>query len=212
MNWNKILTDEDRKELNPIILNMRRKLPEMMGRKIPEADVQQAFVVRSVLELVPNGLAKILCVGAYEDTAYEFLKLDKYVNILGIDPYWGNDPFELYQWHARHDCVFATSVLEHTADPKKFVTKMMEAIKPSGIGILTCDYCEDWPEGAKISPEHTMFNHKWMVSLMDIVMANGGELVGEELPAWGKNPKHFHYNGKWHYDFATMVFKKKEKI
>ena len=84
---NKLLTGSNRDMYNSMIKKMFKMIPDMMARKIPEANVQQAFVARTVLNVHKDTHDKILCVGSYDDTAYEFLlKLELGLSIIGIDP------------------------------------------------------------------------------------------------------------------------------
>jgi len=85
--FNIVLDDVERKRYESSIQELKDRCPEIMKRKIPEANVQQAFVKDAVEHFSRNKKdLNILCVGCYEDTAYEALKAKGY-NVTGIDPF-----------------------------------------------------------------------------------------------------------------------------
>src|SRR5688500_14134222 len=81
---NSLLTNEAREYYKPIIEQMFTLCPDMMSRKIAEANVQQAFVFDFVSDIYRHG-DDILSVGSFEDTAYECLKKVG-ISVRGIDP------------------------------------------------------------------------------------------------------------------------------
>lgn len=204
--WNKVLDNKSRIEYQPIVDEMVKTIPQSMARKIWEANVQQAFVVDAVLQL-SNPSGTYLCVGAFEDTACEFLKVKHQKKISETDMVWGEAPFEKQSLTDKFDCIFSTSVLEHVDNPVEFVTAICRWLNPGGVGILTCDFAENWPEGMEYPPtDQHMFDESWLNDLAELINVSGCELI--DAPQWGNSPKDFTYQGKYKYDFATFVFKK----
>lgn len=198
---NKILGDKDRKELDPLIRNMFKKCPEMMARKYAPANVQQAFILNEILKLNPSKDIPILCVGSFEDTVAEYLKVLDY-NVIGIDPEI-NMSLHKYKEHTRNkfDIIFSTSVIEHVPNDEEFVKDICELL--TGTAILTCDFRNS---PGPIHPLDCRFYTKddLLVRLGNIIKQYSCELVGE--PHWDDKPN-FIYDG-YHYSFATWMFKK----
>jgi SAM-dependent methyltransferase len=213
MGWNKILENKARLEYLPIVVEMGRVIPQSMARKIWEANVQQAFVVDAVLKL-SNFSGNYLCVGAFEDTACEFLETAHEIKIDKTDMAFGDLPFEKQPLNKKYDCIFSTSVLEHVDNPVEFITAICNSLNPNGIGILTCDFAENWPQGMEYPPtDQHMFNEKDLQIFNDLIDGFGHreDGLGCELvdtPQWDNAPKDFTYQGKYKYDFATFVFRK----
>ena len=46
-----------------------------------------------------------------------------------------------------YDIIFSTSVIEHVEDDDLFFAQFVELLKPNGIGILTCDFKNDYVKG-----------------------------------------------------------------
>lgn len=206
MSWNIILENKARIKYQPIIDEMIRTIPESMARKINEANVQQAFVVDTVLKL-SNFAGSYLCVGAYEDTACEFLANSHKLLSEETDMAWGDPPFEEQPITNKYDCIFSTSVLEHVNNPTEFITAICNSLNPDGIGILTCDFADNWPAGMEYPPtDKHMFNQDDMRYFKCLVNSLGCDLIG--IQDWYNAPKDFTYQGKYKYDFATFVFKK----
>src|SRR6185436_10719095 len=96
-----------------------------MSRKIPEANIQQAFVFETVRNLSRKFSApRILSVGCYEDTAY--LGLQKLgIAVDGIDPLLNYDLSTFLTKPGvrenKYDIIFSTSVIEHVHDDSRFV-------------------------------------------------------------------------------------------
>src|SRR5579862_5128650 len=67
---NRILDDKAREQYQPAIDALFQLTPRLMERKIPRANIQQAFVFDTVLKFAAARPASgILCVGGFEDTA-----------------------------------------------------------------------------------------------------------------------------------------------
>ena len=206
---NKLLTNEDRKAYEPLIKDMFVKCPAMMSRKIKEANVQQAFVVDSVLKLIKASSNKdinILCVGSYEDTDFEYLKTLG-VKMESMDPELNVDLHTFKDTNTKKwDIVFSTSVLEHVEDDELFVKDICELLNDSGTAVLTCDFKEGYKVGDPLIQSDFRFytQDDLNVRLNDIIKSYGCELVSE--PLWAGSPDFF-FAG-FAYNFATWVFKK----
>jgi SAM-dependent methyltransferase len=206
MGWNKILENKARFEYQPIVDEMRKVIPQSMARKINEANVQQAFVVEAVLNLSNFG-GNYLCVGAFEDTACEFIETAHALKVDKTDMAWGDLPFEKQGIISKYSCVFSTSVLEHVDNPAIFIMAICEALRPGGIGILTCDFAENWPQGMEYPPtDQHMFTVDNLARFGVLINRLGCTLI--DTPDWYNAPKDFTYQGKYKYDFATFVFRK----
>jgi SAM-dependent methyltransferase len=147
--FNTVLDVGARQHYSPAIATMFALVPEMMKRKIAEANVQQGFMISAVLQLCRDfPRTKILCVGSYEDTAYEALRKIG-VSVDGIDPNANGIDLEKFvssnpEKKGTFDIVFSTSVLEHVPDDEGFVADAASLIAPGGYGIFTCDFKDTW--------------------------------------------------------------------
>ena len=207
MPLNRILTDTDREELKPLIDEMFELVPDMMSRKISQANVQQAFVVDTVLKLITNKKKSILSVGSFEDTAFEYLKAKEY-NTIGIDPAIDMDLSEYYSTYPnkKFDVIFATSVLEHVQNDDVFMSQICDMLKPNGIGIITCDFNNAYVTGAPVPATvvRQYTEHDFKGRFSSILAMYNCELLGEH--DWSAKPD-FIYQGHL-YSFASFVFKK----
>ncbi len=209
---NRILTDKDRADLQTTIELMWEKCPDMMSRKIPEANVQQAFILQWVgdlLKLAPT--LDVLSVGCFEDTAFETMKRIGYEHVVGIDPVYGYDLHKFVLNHsAKFDNVFATSVIEHVKDDEEFLSDMCSVLKPRGWGFLTTDFKDDYKNGDPLPATDIRFYTRYDLEkrLVGVLARNACELVDE--PDW-TDKDNFVYQGH-HYSFATFVFRKKENV
>jgi len=204
MKLNKILTSIDRQELKPREEQMFKYCPDMMSRKIAEANVQQAFVLDTVWnylgQYVGEADPSILCVGSYEDTAYNTLLCQR-LDIVGIDPdeidpedrmdlkeYWTKNRNE------RFYIIFSTSVLEHVHNDEEFMSYFCDLLAPGGVGILTMDFNDKYKKGdpvpATVIRQYTKYDLE--VRLMEVLNRYGCELVDE--PDWNGEPN-FLYQG-----------------
>lgn len=207
---NRLLLNKDRTKYKRLIQDMFAACPEMMARKIPEANVQQAFVIEAVQAIVkkkPN--ARILCVGSYEDTATEYLGQQGIV-ITNIDPM---ENIDLAAFHARNpepfDVIFATSVLEHVGDDETFISQIGDLLK-KGVGataILTCDFNNAYKSGADVPATVVrQYTKKDLRERLPAVLETVGcKVIGKPTYA-GKND--FLYQGHT-YCFASFVFKRR---
>lgn len=209
MTVNRILTDKDREELSPVIQLMLETCPEMMSRKIPEANVQQAFVLKEVMKLARyKENCAILSVGCFEDTAYETLK-SMGANVIGIDPAINFD-LGSYLNHKHpypaYDIVFATSVIEHVKNDEDFIRDMCILLNKGGYGIITTDFKESYMPGNPLpySDERFYTRYDLEVRLRNILKQMGCDLI--DKPDY-TDKDDFVYQGH-HYSFATFVFRK----
>jgi hypothetical protein len=209
VSFNRILDNRARMEYKPIIEQMQLYLPHMMKRKIPEANVQQAFVLDTVYKHIKNKPhPKILCVGSYEDTASASLKMMGY-HIEEIDPLLNYD-LDTYVHlpktiKANFDVVFSTSVIEHVSDDETFISQIVELMAPNGICILTCDYNNNYRLGDKLPRTGLRFYTKDDFTKRLIPCLKGCVLIDD--PKWDEFQPDFIYDG-CPYSFATITFKK----
>jgi len=206
---NRILTNKDRKELSYRVDEMFKHCPDMMSRKISEANVQQAFVLDTVIKNTSKD-DKILCVGSFEDSAMATLESMGYSDVFGIDP---DINFSLNEYCDQvadedvfYDIVFATSVLEHVQDDELFVGQMCELLTVDGWGIITCDFNNEYVPGNSVPA--TVVRQYTRADLEDrlqkVLHYYGCKIVGEY--DWTAEPD-FIYQGHL-YSFATFVFER----
>lgn len=205
---NRLLRDADREHLSGVIRWMEKFLPDMMARKIPEANVQQAWISSKVYEAVSgNRNASLLCAGCHEDTAFFALIKDHYKPV-GIDPLVnGMDLHKFLQNNngAQFDCVFATSVLEHVQDDEQFIQDMCTLLKPDGVGLLTCDFREGWKAGDPVPySDFRLYTSADIERLGRVLHRNG--CYWTDKPDTRGEPD-FHYQGH-NYSFMALAFKK----
>ena len=209
---NRLLRDTDREHYAPLIQEMTAAVPEMMARKIPEANVQQAFcldVVRRCFGGKAEKLkteSRVLCVGCFEDTAYETL-LRSGEHVTGIDPAlnWDLATYRVREPGDRFECVFACSVLEHVADDAQFFRDLCDCLIPDGVAILTCDYKADYQPGDPLPATDVRFYTPADIERL-------GKILTEQGCYWVDKPDlrgepDFVYQGH-HYSFLALVFKK----
>lgn len=203
----RLLRDSDRHRLQPVIEEMKQVVPEMMSRKIPEANVQQAWTVEMVRK---TGAKDILCVGCFEDTGFETLrKTGNYV--YGIDP---SDPdlgrnvtlAEFRKFAPKeYDCIFSTSVIEHVPDDEQFIRDLCDCLKSDGVCILTADFREGWWAGNPLPASNCrLYTSADIYRLGRVLESKGCYWVN--LPELSGSPD-FHYQGH-DYSFVGLVFKK----
>lgn len=207
---NRILTDADREEFKNRIDDMFKLCPDEMSRKIPEANVQQAFVLSQVIKAYNDGKFFTLSVGCFEDTVYAYLKA-KEASVVGIDPAINFD-LRTYteKTNKRFGVIFATSVIEHVENDERFIADMCTLLEKGGVGILTTDFKDDYKVGDPLPNTDIRFytRRDLEVRLPKILKKHECGLVDE--PDWsGKD--NFVYQGH-HYSFATFVFRKNSDV
>jgi len=134
-----------------------------MNRKNKLANSQQAFIFDVTKSLIKNKSKKILCVGSYEDSAYEALYRLNY-NIDAIDPLLNYDLNDFITKPTTkkksYDLIFSTSVLEHVYDDISFIKQCELLLKKGGYLVFTCDYKKDFKNGDSIPGTNFRFYNK----------------------------------------------------
>ena len=207
--YNYILDNKARDLYKPVINQMFALAPKMMSRKIPEANVQQAFVMNAV-HLLASGIdqPKILCVGSFEDTAAACLKatghtieeIDPSVNY-DLDTYLHLPTVTLGSF----DIIFSTSVLEHVDDDRLFISQIAALLKPGGVAVLTCDFNNMYRPGDKLPQTDIRFYTKNNLLERILPCAKDCSLIDD--PMWDAIEPDFTNEG-CRYTFATITFKK----
>lgn len=210
-NFNRILDNKAREEYKPVLDFIKEISPRINAKKIPEANIQQAFVFDSAFRLCKSGKQSItiLSVGAFEDTAAITLKKLGFI-VECVDPVINYDLATYITkpnvTNQRFDIIIATSVIEHVEDDAKFIRDIAYLLKVGGVAILTCDFKDDYTVGDDLPDSNYRFYTKKDLSerlLMNIPNCN---LIG--IPAWDCNEYDFLYLNRYRYTFATFVFTK----
>jgi len=207
---NKLLTGSNRDMYDATIDRMFEIIPDMMSRKIPEANVQQAFVVDTVIELhtstFENENCFALCVGSYDDTAYEFLDKLEY-SLVAIDPSINYSLHEYKDLTTGHfKTIFSTSVIEHVDDDEEFIRDICELLDSGGVAILTCDFNDNYKDGDSVplSVVRQYTRYDLEVRIPSIISDYGCHVIGDVNY---EGEYDFEHSGHV-YTFATLVFKK----
>ncbi|OQW92753.1 MAG: hypothetical protein BWK78_00705 [Thiotrichaceae bacterium IS1] len=208
--FNRILDNAARKLYQPVIGRLFEVAPEMMARKIAEANVQQAFVLDTVQKFAARySSPKILCVGSFEDTAAVAVKQFGY-SVEEIDPAINCDLNTFFHkpttLKGGYDIIFSTSVLEHVENDELFMTQMASLLAPGGTAILTCDYNDQCQPGDLIPQEDFRLYTQQDFKERFLPLLKGCFLV--DTPQWECTEPDFVYQGKYRYTFATVVFHK----
>lgn len=210
--FNRILDDSARAQYRRAVEDMFRLVPEMMSRKIQEANIQQGFIFDTVRCFSSHyEKPKILCVGSFEDTAAASLKKIGY-SIEEIDPVLNYDLDEFFRKGATlkgsYDIVFSTSVLEHVENDELFLVQISELLAPGGVAILTLDYNDQYVPGDLIPDVDCRFYTQQDLKNRLLPLLKNCELVDE--PKWDCVNPDFVYAGRYRYTFASLVFRKLE--
>ena len=206
---NRILDDSAREKYKITLEFIKEIAPEIIAKKIPEANIQQAFVFDTAFNLSQKQSTKILSVGAFEDTAAIALKKLGF-QIEFIDPVINYDLSTFMTKPSvkgqSYDVIISTSVIEHVKDDEKFIKDIAYLLKVGGRGILTCDFNNEYKEGDDIPDEDYRFYTK--KDLNERLLANipNCKIVGN--PVWDCNCYDFLYLKKYRYTFASFVFTK----
>lgn len=211
MHLNRILTDRDRQLYSIVINEMFERCPEMMSRKLPDANVQQAFVLQAVRSALSGDVAikfPLLCVGSFEDTACATLKSYD-IPILEVDP--DVNGMDLHRFFIstkeKFDVIFSTSVIEHVENDEQFIEEIAELLNKGGQAILTTDFKDGYKPGDPLPYSDKRFytNYDLTVRLPALISKHGCEVLGGQDYS---ETDYFIYQGH-HYSFATFVFGKK---
>jgi len=207
--FNRILDNQTRSQYADVIKLLCQLCPDEMSRKIPEANIQQAFVFETVRNLARKfSSARILSVGSYEDTAFMGLQQ------LGM-PVEGIDPVLNYDLHTfmtkpgvrnrKYDIIFSTSVIEHVKDDDQFVHDIAEMLNPGGFAILTCDFKQDYKPGDKLPRVDFRFYTREDLEQRLPANMTGCRIYGDSN--WNCPQPDFMFEGI-PYTFATLVMQK----
>lgn len=208
---NIILNDREREIYQWRVNQMKQACPAMMSRKIERANVQQAWMLDSILNLIGDSPKEILCVGSFEDTACATLEqrglnihqIDPLVNRMNLDDYCGTKGRP-----SMFDIVFATSVIEHVPKDEPFLRDMIYLLKSGGYGLITCDFKPTWKAGEPVPyTNHRFYTRQDMEGRLSKAIKDAGcELVGKVN--WDSTETTFVWEGI-PYAFATMLFRKR---
>lgn len=197
----RLLRDEDRKAHEPIIREMFEVHPDLMGRKISEANVQQAWTLRLVREA---NAASVLCVGCFEDSAFHVLN-SEHPAIEGIDPGVNVDLHKFRSHGRQFECIFSTSVIEHVANGEQFLRDLCDSLTPGGTCILTADFREGWNKWQPLpATDVRLYTSADIARMAKILHTKGCYFVD---PPDTSGAPDFHYQGH-KYSFIGLVFKK----
>ncbi len=209
--FNRILDNEAREQYKPCIDALFDLVPELMARKIPEANIQQAFVFDTVNKFAASfDSARILCVGSFEDTAFAALKKCGYM-MDEVDPVINYD-LDTYMDKPANigvnfDIIFATSVIEHIRGDERFIAQVAKLLAPGGVAILTCDFNDQYQPEDKIPTEDFhMYTQKDIKERLLPCLQNCS-LIDD--PQWQCPQPDFLYSG-YRYTFASIVFRKNQ--
>lgn len=208
--FNRILDNNARQQYQSVIEQLSTLAPDIISRKIPEANVQQAFVMDTVIKFIsPTNNYKILCIGSFEDTATIALKKLGYT-IDEVDPVLNYDLSTFFYQTSTlknsYDVIFSTSVLEHVRNDELFISQIVELLAPQGTAILTFDYNDLYQIGDSIPVEdYRVYTQK---DLKKRIIPLLKECFLVDDPQWDCPNPDFIYAEKYRYTFATMVFQK----
>jgi hypothetical protein len=208
--FNRILDNSTREAYRPIIEQMWQIVPDVMGKKIPEANVQQAFVLDTAMKFARNYESpRILAVGSYEDTAVMVLKALGH-DITDVDPVLNYD-LRTYAskpsaFGKQFDIVVSTSVIEHVRDDEQFCRDIADRLAAGGVAILTCDYKQDYKPGDDIpGSDYRLYTRSDIIYRL---MAAVPDCRLHDEPSWECPNPDFILADRYRYTFASIVFQK----
>jgi SAM-dependent methyltransferase len=184
--------------------------PEMLSRKIPRANIQQAFALDTaerVISRYPE--ARVLAVGSYEDTAaatlrskgYRLDEIDPNVNGLDLQTFYGYDQGAT----GSYDVILCVSVLKHVEDDVMFIQQVSELLAPDGIAIFTVDFSDRYAEhGCQPSGDFRLYTS---TDLRDRLMRALPACALLDPPSWHEGEDDFAFDG-CRYSFAGWVFRR----
>jgi SAM-dependent methyltransferase len=209
-NYNGILDNKARELYKPTVEHLFGLVPKTMAKKIPEANVQQAFVFDTVYRHLKHYKnPKILSVGSFEDTASMGL-IKMGIAVDEVDPmfnYFLQDFFtKPGTVKGSYDIIFSTSVIEHDPDDKSFVECVSKLLAPNGMFVMTCDYKDGWQPGdLKPGVCARLYTKSDLESRLPSYMEQC-KLIDE--PHWDCPNPDFVLGGVYTYAFASFVAKK----
>jgi hypothetical protein len=208
--FNKLLDDRSRSAYAGTIADLNRHAPEMMARKIPEANVQQGFALDAAERLVARyPEPRILAVGSFEDTAVATLRA-KGFRIDEVDPNVNGISLEAFYCSnaavpRSYEIILCVSVLEHVADDDTFVRILGDLLAPEGVAILTVDFSNRYAEhGLKPGVDCRLYTTH---DLRDRLMQALPECALLDPPNWDDGDDEFEFDN-CRYSFASWVFRK----
>lgn len=211
--FNTALDDVERERYSDDIEEMKQCTPEIMAKKIDRANVQQAFV-KSAVEHFAGGrrTPHILCVGSFEDTAYETLKR-KGFSITAIDPAIDMDLNTFFRKKSTvkssFDIIFSTSVMEHVQDDELFISQITDLLAVGGVAVLTTDFHDGYTEGdVKPYTDYRLYTLKDLL-LRLVPLMHSCQLVGPHF--WQRSRPDFTFEGA-DYSFVSLVFRKHREL
>lgn len=208
--FNKRLDDRSRTAYVKALTELRQFAPEVLARKIPAANIQQAFALDTAHRLAQSfPEPRILAIGSFEDTAvaalqaqgYRIAEVDPNVNGLDLQAFYCSNAAVLQSY----DVILSVSVLEHVPDDAMFVRMLADLLAPGGIAILTVDFSELYPEhGRKPAADCRLYT---TFDLRERLMAVIPDCALLDAPSWDDGTDDFEYEGCL-YSFASFVFRK----
>jgi SAM-dependent methyltransferase len=207
--FNKLLDDRARAAYAGPLEDLRRLVPEMLGRKIERANIQQAFALDAAQRLALRFDApRILVIGSYEDTACASLRALGY-QLEEVDPQVNGRDLEAFyrapNAGAAFDIILCVSVLEHVADDEAFVRQAAALLAPGGIAIFTVDFSERYPEtGSRPAADQRLYTQRDLQTRLMGVLPDCALI---DPPNWLDGAEDFEYED-CHYAFATWVFRR----
>jgi SAM-dependent methyltransferase len=207
---NKILDERSRVGYRESLTDLERYAPEMLARKIPRANIQQAFSLHTAEQMLTRfEKPRILAVGSYEDTTVATLRAKGW-RIDEVDPVVdGKDLRDFYfrpqtRWSS-YDVVLSVSVLEHVENDVEFVSMVADLLAPGGVAILTVDFQELYKPGMpKPTVDHRLYSHDYICRVLMPAIPDCG-LV--DRPIWRDGAEDFDFEG-CRYGFGSVVFRK----
>lgn len=208
--YNRILDDSARVLYQPVVDQLWKFVPSIMRNKIPEANVQQAFVLDTAIKLAANySSPRILAVGSYEDSAVAALKS------LGYDV-TETDPVLNYDLHTfltkptslgrKFDLVVSTSVIEHVPDDVQFCRDIASVLEVGGCAIITCDYNDQYRPGDDIPA----VDCRWYTQsdIKNRLLKSVPDCRLYDEPRWDCPDPDFVLVNRYRYTFASIVLRK----
>jgi len=207
--YNTILDNRKRATYKTAIEIIGQLNPALISRKIPEANVQQAFVFDTVYRLAQKfENPRILCVGSFEDTACLSLRKIGF-QLEENDPVL-NYPLEKFitrpiRNYQEYDIVFSTSVIEHVEEDEIFIQNIANLLAKDGFMVLTCDFKEGYKVGdAKPDVDFRFYTKNDLYKRL-LPAAKNCEIYGKV--DWHCEKPDFFMAG-YNYTFATFVMQK----
>lgn len=208
--FNKILDDISRSTYTQSLSDLHTYAPEIIAKKFPRANIQQAFALDSCIRFAKGkSNLKILAAGSFEDTTIAVLKAKGYT-VDEVDPNVNGQTLQDFYVKsnvslASYDIVLSVSVLEHVADDEQFIRIIREFLKPEGIAILTVDFAENYTKNMPIpDSDYRMYTTN---DILNRLMPLIPDCMLVDTPTWREGREDF-VLGDYRYGFAGIVFKK----